>query len=193
MPGLPTIADTYRVALVWNLSGQSAVNVMHFLRSSTTAAVIASTLDSNVTAAMWGSVWPTATVNHIAVTPLDGSSATYTLNTSGAKWTGSAAAGDPTIAVAAIVKLTTSLRGRSNRGRLYLPGTCESVQNGGTLVAGTVTSMQTAWNNFLTAMVAAGQQPVVASYLHATQHPVAAFTVETFLATQRRRQGRIRA
>jgi len=165
---------------------------MHILRSGTTASVIASSVDANVTAAMWGCVWPTATVNHISVTPLDGSSATYQLNTSGAKWTGSAAAGDPIIAAAAMIKLTTSLRGRSNRGRLYLPFVCESVQQGGTIIAGTVTSMQTAWNSFLTAMVAAGSQPVVASYLHAVQHPVAAYTVETFLGTQRRRQTRIR-
>ena len=190
---LPTIPDAYRVALVWNASGQLAVNVMHFLRASTTSAVIASTLDANVTAAMWGSVWPSASVNHITVTPLDGNSASYTLNTSGAKWTGSAAAGDPIIAVAAMVKLTTAFRGRSNRGRLFLPFVCESVQQGGTIVAGTVTSMQTAWNNFLTAMIAAGQQPIVASYLHANQHPVTAFTVESFFGTQRKRQSRLRS
>lgn len=192
MPALPVIADTYRVALVWNAAGQTAVNVMHILRSGTTAAVVASSVDANVTAAMWGSVWPTAIVNHLSVTPLDGSSATYQLNTTGAKWTGSAAAGDPTVAPAVVIKLTSTLRGRSYRGRLYIPFPCESVINGGTLNAPQVTSVQNAWNAFLTAMIAAGSQPVIASYLHATQIPVAAYTVETYLGTQRRRQERIR-
>jgi len=192
MPPLPVIADVYRVALNWVDSGQVAVNVMHILRSGTTAAVIASSVDANVTAAMWGTVVNGASVNHIVVTPLDGASASYTLNTTGAKWTGSGGVFDPCVQCAVMVKETTAFRGRSNRGRLYLPFTSENVSGGGVIASGTQTTVQNAWNAFLTAMVAAGSQPVVASYLHASQHPVVAYTVELAMGTQRRRQSRLR-
>jgi len=192
VPALPVIADTYRVALNWTDSGQSAVNVMHILRSGTTASAIASSVDANVTAAMWGTVVNGAAVNHLVVTPLDGASASFTLNTTGAKWTGSGGVADPCVQCAVMIKCTTALRGRSNRGRLYLPFTSETISGGGVIAAGTQTTVQNAWNAFLTAMIAAGSQPVVASYLHATQHPIAAYTVELAMGTQRRRQSRLR-
>lgn len=192
MPALPVIADVYRVALNWTDSGQSAVNVMHILRSGATASVIAASVDANVTTAMWGTVVNGASVNHLVVTPLDGAGASYTLNTTGAKWTGSGGVADPCVQCAVMIKLSTTLRGRSNRGRLYLPFTSEAVSGGGVIAAGTQTTVQNAWNAFLTAMVAAGSQPVVASYLHATQHPVSAYTVELAMGTQRRRQSRLR-
>lgn len=192
MAPLPTIADTYRCALRWVDGGQSAVNVIHVRKSATTASSIASTIDANVTAAMWGSVVPGASVTTLTVTPLDGSSASFVLNTSGAKWTGSGTAGDALIAPAVIVSNRSSFRGRSRRGRTYLPFTSESVVASGLLDPAKVTSMNTAWAAFLAAMVAAGAQPVIASYKNADQVDWKTATVESTLATQRRRQTRLR-
>lgn len=188
---LPIIADTYRLALNWTgPSGSHAVNVMHLRKAATTAAAIAATMDANVTTNMWSNVTASALVTSLQVTPLDGTSATYILATSGAKWTGPAGAGDFVPAAAAIVSLRSVLRGRSNRGRLYLPFQAELNMSNGVLSS--VALAQTAWNNWLTAMVAAGAQPVIASYLHGTQHDIASINLELILGTQRRRQSRLR-
>jgi hypothetical protein len=189
---LPVILDTYRIAQHWLASGQIAVNVWHVRRNSSTAAAIATIVDANVTAAMWGCVWNGAAVSYIEVTPLDGGSATYRLNTSGAKWTGSAAASDPVINAPALIKLQTTQRGPRNRGRLFLPFTAEVAMQGGALVAGTVTSMQTAWTNWLNAMTTAGAPVVVASYRGGVANNAVSATVETILATMRKRQSRLR-
>lgn len=190
---LPIIADTYRVALNWTESSvHTAVNVMHILRSGSSASVIAASLDTNATAAMWGCISSTALVTSLVVTPLDGSTASYTLTTSGAKWTGGATTTDPILQVAALVKLQSTFRGRSRRGRLFLPFVGESKSGGGIIDPTTRGTMQTAWNTWLAAMIAAGSQPVIASYLHATQVPVATATVELATGTQRRRNSRYR-
>jgi hypothetical protein len=92
--------------------------------------------------------------------------------------------------VAAILKQLTAKRGRSYRGRLYLPFIAEGqIGNGG--INGTSRATATAaWIAFHTAMTSAGFDWVVASYLLATAEPVVAVGVEGFTATQRRRLAR---
>lgn len=192
MPPLPVIPDTYRAAFNWNDSGQTAVNVMHFRRASSSSAAVASLIDANVTAAMWGMIANGASVVRLDVTALDGASATFSLVTTGAKWAGGAGVTDPLIAVAQVIKLQTTLRGRRHRGRIYLPFTGENQTVGGSLLSASVTSVQNAWNTFLTATIAAGLPPVVASYRGASQLDVSSFVVETLVGTQRRRQTRLR-
>jgi len=207
MVGLPTIADTFRCALKWShTNGQTAVNVMHIHAPTKTPADVASGLDANVTAAMWGFVNVGASVNELQVTKLDGSSATYLLAVSGAKWTGGTTSGDFTPALAMCVSARTGLRGRRNRGRLYLPYISESVASNGS-ASSAVTSCQSAWDTFLSTMTAAGLTPCIASYGFSqyrkgttvitntwtpTQNAITKYTVESILATQRRRQGRLR-
>lgn len=188
---LPVIADTYRVALNWTgPSGTHAVNVIHLLKSGTTAASIASTMDANVTTNMWNNVSASAQVTSLQVTPLDGSSATYVLNTTGAKWTGPNVGTDFAPAVANVISLRSNFRGRSKRGRVYMPYQAEAGMSNG--VNGNTALSQTAWNNWLAAMIAAGAQPVIASYKLASQVPITAIIVESVLGTQRRRQSRLR-
>lgn len=193
MPPLPIISNVYRVAMHWiENGGQHAINVIHLQSSGVTALTVANTLDANVTAAMWGTVANTAHVDYLDVIALDGSSGTVRKTTAGAKWTG-AATGEWTPQVATLIKETTGLRGRANRGRLYLPFTAEAQGFAGTVLAATVTSMQTAWTTFLTAMTTATTFPVVASYkapAHATI--INAYAVEATQGTQRRRQSRNR-
>lgn len=191
MATLPVIPDVYRVAFNWTgPGGTHAVNVMHFLKASTTAAAVASTIDANVTANMWNNVSLSASVTSLVVTPLDGTSSSYTLTTTGAKWTGPQATSAYVPAAANVIKLQSTLRGRSNRGRIYLPFQSEGGMTNG--VNDNTALSQTAWNNFLTAMTTAALQPVIASYLHANQHVVSAYTVESAIGTQRRRQSRLR-
>lgn len=189
---LPVIADTYRVALNWvHTNGQHAVNVMHFYRTSSTAVAVATALDANVASGMWLGVSSGAHVSSIEVTALDGASATYVLGTSGAKWTGSAT-GDVLVPFSVVVKLSTGNRGRSNRGRVFLPLVGASNITAGVWTTAGLATSQTAWNTFLTAMTTATTFPVVASYKLASQRFVTSFLVEATLGVQRRRQERLR-
>lgn len=188
---LPVIANTYRVALDWVLGSSIATNVMHFTAVGSSAGAVAASVNTNVTAAMWGFVSLSAQVQQMAVTPLDGSTATLIFPTSGAKWTGSQG-GDWSPASCGIVSLRTNLRGRSHRGRLYIPFVAEAAMTNGALVAGQQSAAGLAWTNFLTAMSAASVPLQVASYKLVLVTPCTATIVELALGTQRRRQSRLR-
>jgi len=191
MTPLPTITDIFRCALVWTTSHftRPAVNVIHIGQTGGTPATVWADLDANVTAAMWGQTASDVAISQVNITPLDGSSGTVSFPTgSPSKWTGSGSAGEVTPQVAAIVKFTTLKRGRSYRGRVYLPWVHESLHSYGTFDATKRASMQTAWATFRTAMDTASSPLQVASYVHSTAEPVTACTVETLTATQRLRQ-----
>jgi hypothetical protein len=204
---LPVIPHTFRVALKWSqlATGQTAVNVIHLSNLTGTAAQsdVFEALDDAVTAAMWDACSANAAVSQVDVTPLDGTSATQTFTTGNpARWVGTEA-GDFVPATAALVKLQTGIRGRQNRGRIFLPFIVESAQVNGALTSGEVATMQPAWTAFLASLAADSTAPgpwalVVASYdrkhagAGAHENPAVAATVEAVLATQRRRQGRLR-
>lgn len=193
MGHLPIISNVYRVALIWSsVEGGSAVNVMHFQRASSTAATVANTIDANVSAGMWSAQTTDTKVVQINVTPLDGSSATYQLAVTGAKWAGTAGPTDVIPQGANIVKITTGQRGKSYRGRLFLPFVCESQSANGVIGSGAVTAGQTAWTAFLNAMSTATQPLVVASYKLGTYTLASSVIYETKMATQRRRMTRLR-
>jgi len=198
MATLPVIADTFRCALNWTTSGgQIAVNVIHIhtVTSGKTAADVDEVLEDQVGSNLWLSVSSTAQVTDIAITPLDGVSATqHFVPAVPAGWTGGQA-GDFSPATAAIVKIPTDQRGRSKRGRVFLPFTGESVMANGVLDNTTRSSMETQWNTFQAALKADPDTPCficVASYKLASQREPLALSVEHLLATQRRRQGRLR-
>ena len=194
MAHLPVIPNTFRVALNWaDAGGQTATNVIHILAAGKTSADVAESLDDQAATGLWESAVTSAGVIEYAITPLDGTTATthYTPATP-ASWKGSQS-GDFSPAVAAIVKFGTGARGRSNRGRLYIPFTAESAQVNGGLDGTIQAAMQSQWGTWEAAMAADGFQHVVASYKLAHENAVTNWQVETFLATQRRRQGRLRA
>jgi hypothetical protein len=191
--GLPTIADTYRVAFNWSCptAGLTAENVMHFRKASSSPVAIATMIDGRVTSSMWGVESDTCSVASLDVTPLDGSGASYEFSTgSPAKWKGANAAAEFTPQAAAIVKLTTSLRGRSYRGRIFLPWVSEPSAQNGRLISGALTPLQAAWTAFVANIITDGGELVVASYKLSTAQAVANAHCETFLATQRRRMQR---
>lgn len=96
-----------------------------------------------------------------------------------------------------LIRKRTDLGGRRGRGRMYLPGIAESnVDHAGNINAGNVTFAQAAfdgWYDFLTGGVGARLYPPVV--LHRSEGagvepaptPVTMFTVESKIATQRRR------
>lgn len=198
MATLPVIPDGFRVALNWSNSGGGyAVNVMHFvtLGLDKTATQVWTNLNDKISANLWEYIGTTLSVATVDITPLDGLSATETFATgTPAKWTGKVN-GDVIPQMAGVIKLTTPFRGRSARGRLYLPGICESQQNNGTLLNTSVATAQTAWTAFVAAVEADATTPmamVVASYKNASAAAVTGVTVESKAGTQRRRMTRLR-
>ena len=197
MAPLPVIADTYRTALTWtDATGQSAVNVMHFrwLLGTNDTDGLMTFLNGAVTANMWLPVCSDSVVTDVAITPLDGISATqHYAPTTPAHWTGGNPA-DFSPATAVIVKLTTPLRGRSHRGRVFLPLISENIISDGRLNSTTAANVTTAWEAFRTHSPVSGEQfgLVIASYKLASGELVGNVLCETVLATQRRRQGRLR-
>lgn len=194
MAPLPVIADTYRVAFNWVQSGLGlgATNVMHFRKSGTNPAALAAILDGDVAAAMWSCQGTNSKIHSLQITPLDGSSVSFPFDTgSPAKWSGTDANNAPVPNVSNIIKLLTAKRGRSYRGRVYLPWVDEDRQGAGKVDAGTLPTLQAAWVAFNAAVTADGYEWVVASYTHATAEPVVAVLAETYIATQRRRQVRV--
>lgn len=187
---LPVISTVYRVALIWgHTSGQNAVNVIHVRRISSTPAAVAVIVDANVTANMWAQVVNGASVNRLDVTPLDGGGATSSMAVSGAKWTGSAGAVDFVPQAAEVISFKTAVRGRSYRGRIYIPFIGESAISNGAMVG--TGAAQTAWTNFVAALGTATTPLVVASYQRALYTDVTTATVKPLAGTERRRQSRL--
>jgi len=97
--------------------------------------------------------------------------------------------------VAVLVKKTTALGGRRNRGRFYLPWAVASGSIGetGTLVGTEVTSLQTKATLLKTTLAAGpSSKPMVLLHQVGSTTPtlVTALTVDARGATQRRRTGR---
>lgn len=195
----PVIARTFRVALNWQdaAGSQHAVNVMHFRSTvdAVTPGEVAATIDAHVTRAMWQPVSSAFHVESLSIIALDGSSAAEEFGTAGAaKWEGPSD-GDTIPQAAAIVKLTTALRGRSFRGRVFLPAVSEGVQVGGSIDGSTMDLWRPAWTAFTAAVHDDPDTPLfvcVASYKLAESQIVTLAQPEQETGTQRRRQTRNR-
>lgn len=194
MAALPIIPNVYRVAFNWSgPGGETATNVMHFLKTSGTASDLFDEIDAQVTAAMWVSQPASCKITEVVITKLDGTSASQTFTPAAvAKWAGGSGSTSPIPQAAAIVKFVTAKRGRSYRGRVFLPFIGENAQDTGTIGSDLVAEGQTAWGAFLSALTDEAVVPVIASYLHATAEPILTHRYEPMTATQRRRQDRIR-
>lgn len=195
MPPLPVIANTYRTVLDWgSVGGTNPRNVMHFRDTlgTQTASDLFHVADDGATSDMWGYLTDSSVCGLLHITPLDGVTGTSEFATTAPGWTGPQT-GQYMPQVAQVIKLVTGLRGRSNRGRVFLGPVAESVAANGILIAGDELAAQhAAWVSFETTLHAAGWEIVVASYKLGTAQSVTAISNEQILATQRRRQSRLR-
>lgn len=94
-----------------------------------------------------------------------------------------------TNAACALVKWNGGTRSASSRGRLYFGPLNEANVNsdGRTIAAASVTLITTAFNNFRASLSNANYPLVVVSRLHASAQTVTSSSVESVIATQRRR------
>lgn len=189
---LPVITNVFRVALTWSSGAMSAVNVMHFSKAGGTSDDLYDKMSSHVNTGLWDTTANSASIDTVTITPLDGTSASTPYTTGGSgPWVGNAS-GDGISSLATIVKMVTPLRGRSFRGRLYLPFPGEGVVAYGLIPSGRAVTQQAAWVTFGDDMVTDGWIPVVASYHLADKTAITHYKVELALGTQRRRQTRLR-
>jgi hypothetical protein len=193
MAPLPVIPDVVRCSFNWTSTEypRHAVNVMHFSVLTYNISALMTSLEASVTTQMWSHTPSTSKITSIKFTPLDGSAASVDIATSGgSKWSGNGTPGTTVPQVSAIVKLLTAQRGRSHRGRIFLPWVGEGDMNAGILSTTEVTALQSAWTAFIAAMSTSVKPMVVASYTLSTASVVTSVLAETQLATQRRRQPR---
>lgn len=194
---LPVITNISRVALNWTgPGGQQATNVIHIDDNTGghTDAQLRTALDNAADAAMWVQQVPGASVTDIAITPLDGTSpTTHAPPITPAHWTGQNGASFAP-AVSILIKIGTNLRGRSHRGRLFLPFVNDGILTNGLLDDGDVSNYTSAWRDFFDDLEAGAPAytPGVASYKLATFRPEQTVSCEKAFGTQRRRQGRLR-
>lgn len=198
MPALPVITNVWRCTFNWSVAGgQLAVNVIHIRDESgaATAGDIFTAIDAAADQAMWGAQTDGASVHQVDLLPLDGVHATSSFPTgSPAKWTGGSGGTTWTPQNANLIKVTTGLRGRSHRGRVFLPFVDESAGSDGVMLSATVTSVTAAWQDFDDDL-SAGTPSLsfgVASYKLAQFNEATSILAESLFGTQRRRQGRLR-
>jgi len=193
MAPLPVIPSVIRAAFTWTSSEYTrhSVNVMHFESDGSDIDALHTQLEAAVTVQMWSHTPNTSHITSIRYTPLDGLGASIERSTTGgSKWSGNGTPGTTTPQVAAIIKLLTDARGRSFRGRVYLPWVGEGDATSGILSSIEVTALQGAWTTFRGAMAGAGFPLKVASYKLSSAANVSSIVAESQLATQRRRQPR---
>jgi hypothetical protein len=196
MPPLPVIADTFRVALLWNgIAPVNPVNVFHVHDNSGTATAsdVNDEISNQAAANMWLCLPDAMAVGLLRITPLDGTSPTVDFTPNVASRFEGQQAGQYSPQVACLEKFTTDRRGPANRGRMFLGPVSEGVQVDGVYGGAGLGLQQTAWENFVSGMTTAGFPLCVASYKHGTQRAILAVATESTFATQKRRQNRLRS
>ena len=193
MAELPTIEFVIRCAFRWENPNfdRNAITVMHFNTPDWGIAGLRTAIEANVLGDMWDHASTDSAIVDVTYTPLDGTTASQTIATSGgSKWNGNSGSGDQVPQAAVVVKHLTLDRGRSARGRNFLPWPVEPNVNNGVLNSASVGVMNTAWESFRSDMLADTYPLVVASYKDSAAGDVTSSTVESLLGTQRRRQPR---
>lgn len=186
------IANAYRCAIQMVCGGRDVINVVHVEGSAPgqEAAAAAAVL----------AAWKVATgpltqlsnyISMVEVQAMDLSSASGGIYAIADTTTGGIAASQTlaTRAASALIKWNGGTRSRSSRGRLYYGPLRESnVQiDGATLESAAVTAFGTAFTAFRNSLSAAGFPLQVASRLTSSCTSVTSQTVESTIATQRRR------
>jgi hypothetical protein len=197
---LPVITNVVRVACIGHTSlGTRFINVLHLARTAGTAsAADFPGLVTELNRLYGGATYGGGGLNLLSVTNascaleqyqftlLNGSAATVPL-TATAAGTGAVAAAPAEVAM--VITLRTGIRGRSFRGRMYLPSpTVSNLLANGNLGAGMLTAFPIQCSGFNTALAALTYTWVVASYLHATAQAITSWTMDAAPDVQRRRK-----
>lgn len=187
---LPVIPHVYRVAMNhFDGVGASTTNVLHFQNNDDpTPLELATILNAHVTSNMWALLSNTFGGFSLDIIPLDGTSATVHTTPASAAWQGGAS-GTRIPEACFGLTLTTDLRGRRNRGRIFIGPVTETQFADGQLSTSPVNDSTSAWTTFANDLVADASSTalVVASYRGAVAHQVTNIQGHYSARTQRRR------
>jgi hypothetical protein len=196
MPPLPILAGVTRTALNYTFApGGTATNVIHIF-SALDPVSLADLIEDSVPttgSAMWAPMSSSARLSSLDLLPLDGTTATYTRELDTLSQYYGQGGGPAMLAVAALVRVQTATRGRSNQGRIFIPFVGESVYDNGRILSSPVDDCTNGWNEFRDNLLAGDANVVVASYKHRDAHEATSFSCRVKAATQRRRQERLDA
>lgn len=167
------------------------MNVMHFSISSDDPSTLFAAFVTASAVKPWVQATLDSKITAVDITPLDGVGMTETfVPTPGTGWEGIQPSGPSAPQIASIMKLTTASRGRSFRGRVYMPWVAELACSNGVFTPSVYAAAVPIIQSWFTALTGAGAILQVASYKLGTAAPVTAITLENAMATQRRRQFR---
>ena len=164
---------------------------MHFTSADYDIDNLWDKLQDHVAEGMWQPTSEQNKIVQVVFLPLDGTTASVAkVAPSTDAWSGPQSNGDTVPQAAVIVKLRTDQRGRSGRGRVFLPWPWEGVIENGRFSSADRDACTAAWGAFVDDMRGDSVDLVVASYVHAYKNAVVSANAETFCGTQRRRQPR---
>jgi hypothetical protein len=193
--GFVAIADTAKVELVGidSASGQEIVNVMHAKVGSAPTGTyllqVANVYETYYASIITGIGPSSLTGQRVVVTDLNTiGGPQVTVFMSGVTGSGTTGA----TGAAALLKLTTAVRGRSFRGRAFVGPLTSAAVNGDRISSGTIAAIGTAFGTLQTSLAALtpGSAVRVASRKLGTGNDVTGFGVEILPAYQRRRGAR---
>jgi hypothetical protein len=190
---LPIISDVFRCAVRATLGDQEVVNVYHLLNGVTAVPQdIADDLGHAIATSIAGYQTQFLHYVDIAVTPLDGATATSIVVPADFPIDGTLSEACLGAQCAAIITWSTGIAGRSYRGRTYVGGIPISYLNdeGTRFVDAAVENYQSAGDSLLSSLDGTHgnlSALVVASYVHSTAAPVTRCTARQYQGTQRRR------
>jgi hypothetical protein len=190
MPAL-VIPGATKIEMLGTLAGRQCVNVMGGIVDSGVAPTVPTLNDwADTILTVWKSTLlplfsDAYTISSVRITSLQtATSPQVTISNpgNGAKANGSSAQ------VAQIIKLVTAIRSRASRGRVYLPPPGDAdVNSAGILLAQQVQDLQAAWTTLYNVMRLDGLNPAILSRTLLLAFEVTSFTVDSKVATQRRR------
>lgn len=194
VPPLPVISGVTRTALNYlDDNGNTATNVIHIF-SAMSPPDVADLIEASIPttgSAMWGPMSSNTRLNSLDLLPLDGSTATYNRVVAPEAWVYGQGGGAPILAVAALVKVQTPVRGRRTQGRIFIPFVGEGVYSSGRIDATPVEDCTNGWNEFQANLIDGLATIGVASYRNRDFVEATTFTCLDKCATQRRRQSRL--
>jgi hypothetical protein len=188
---LPVLTHIFRCAIEWTETSATAVNVFHIDSATGTPLQIATALNAEAGGGMFDPISSLWAAQQVEITPLDGTSPSQRFPLT--NWVGGGGT-DYTPAASVVVSLHTNQRGPRGRGRIFLPGIAEGAQTKGAISGAQAASVAAAWQEFQDDLVGTSpsMQMVVASYTHVDTHTLTSISCNPVLATQRRRQSRLR-
>lgn len=184
------IPNCFQVAIQFTDSGHAMENVIGVENASGTAAGAAAAVKAAWEVAAGPHSLRSSSTTMVNYHAVDISSLSGTIADLASTTAGGAGAGPlSTRGAAALVKWNGSSRARSTRGRIYTGPLREAEINndGATLASAAITALNTAFTNFRNSLGTAGYPLVVLSRKTSTATVVTQHSVESTIATQRRR------